>query len=80
MRPAGLYAISIETALDGDYTLLTSGRFAHSLDYVERIAAADFEIVDRQATTIRLEAGLAVDGLLLVLERRATCHVADVAV
>lgn len=68
--PGGLFAASIETMPEGTYTVLPSGRFAHAIDYTERIAAAHFRVAARQAVTIRLEAGRPAPGLLTVLERR----------
>lgn len=65
----GLFAVSIETAPGGDYTLLPSGRFAHSCAYVERVAAPHFREAARQSIAIRLEAGVPIEGLLLVFER-----------
>lgn len=67
--PRGLFAVSIETAPAGDYTLLPSGRFAHSCAYVERAAAPHFREAARQPIMIRLEAGVPLEGLLLVFEK-----------
>ncbi len=67
---AGILALNIERGPSGDFTLLPSGRFAHSIDYVERLAGPDFEILDRVETMIRLEANRPVEGYLVVLRRR----------
>lgn len=70
LRPGGLFAASIETMPEGAYAVLPSGRFAHAIDYAERIAAPRFEVMARQAVTLRLEAGRPAPGLLMVLELR----------
>lgn len=70
IAPAGIFAVSIETTLAGDYKLLPSGRFAHAVAYLERLAAADFEIIATQEATIRLEAARPARGMLFVFKRR----------
>ena len=70
LRPGGLLALSIETAAAGDYTLLSSGRFAHTEAYLRRTAAPWFDVAARQEVTLRLEAARPADGVLLVLRRR----------
>lgn len=70
IRAGGFFALSIETADDSDFVLLSSGRFAHAPAYVERLALVAFERVDHLDTMIRLEAGRPVDGRLYVFRRR----------
>jgi predicted TPR repeat methyltransferase len=67
LTPDGLFAASIEHAGDGDTILLPSGRFAHSETYFETTVAPYFDIVQKQVSTLRSEAGLPVPGLLYVL-------------
>jgi predicted TPR repeat methyltransferase len=66
----GLFAASIERADSGDFTLLASGRFAHSEAYFEACAAKHFEILRKNNSELRLEAGRPVSGTLYVLRRR----------
>jgi predicted TPR repeat methyltransferase len=67
----GLFAASIEGAGHSDFTLLSSGRFAHSETYFETCAAKDFEIACKENSELRLEAGRPALGTLYVLRRRA---------
>jgi predicted TPR repeat methyltransferase len=67
----GLFAASIEGAGHGDFTLLSSGRFAHNETYFETCAAKDFEIACKENSELRLEAGRPALGTLYVLRRRA---------
>jgi predicted TPR repeat methyltransferase len=69
MVPGGLFALSIEVAPGNSFTLQPSGRFAHSLEYLEA-TAADFVILEAMESKIRLEAGRPVSGLYVILERR----------
>lgn len=69
MVQGGLFALSIEAAAGENFTLLPSGRFAHSLDYL-KAKAADFVVLDAVEGDIRLEAGRPVPGLYVVMERR----------
>ncbi len=70
LRPGGVLLASVETAPDGTWTLLPSGRFAHAPAYVEVVARDLFEALDRRSVVLRLEANRPVDGLLLALRRR----------
>jgi len=68
LAPNGLLAFSVETHRGEDVHLGSSGRFAHSPDYVDRIAAQNrFSIVRREAIGIRFERGNEVAGLVYVL-------------
>jgi predicted TPR repeat methyltransferase len=69
--PGGLFAASIERAHDRDHILLPSGRFAHGEAYFESVVSRHFEVVRKQETALRLEAGHPVAGLLYVLRRQA---------
>ncbi|HLH12636.1 MAG TPA: tetratricopeptide repeat protein [Methylovirgula sp.] len=70
MRAGGLLAFNVETTNEADFLVLPSGRFAHARDYIERLAGADFTLVELRETTIRLEANSPVAGLLVVFGRR----------
>lgn len=66
----GLFAASIETTEHEDFVLLPSGRFAHSASYFEAMASTHFDIVRKQPSDLRIEAGHPVSGLLYVMRRR----------
>ncbi|WP_414475427.1 tetratricopeptide repeat protein [Microvirga sp. M2] len=69
MVQGGLLALSIEVATETGFRLQPSGRFAHSLDYLEA-TATDFVILEAVQSDIRLEAGRPVPSLYIVLEKR----------
>jgi predicted TPR repeat methyltransferase len=69
MTNGGLFAVSIELGGREGFTLLPSGRFAHSLGYLEA-TAIDFTILEAVESNIRLEAGRPVSGLYVIMERR----------
>jgi predicted TPR repeat methyltransferase len=69
MTSGGLFAASIENAVH-DFEILPSGRFAHAEAYVTRLAEPHFELLDQQATDIRLEANVSAKGTLFVWRRR----------
>jgi predicted TPR repeat methyltransferase len=55
-RPGALFALSTEHAEDGDFTLLASGRYAHSRQYIENCAAqTGFRICDFRTGELRQE-------------------------
>jgi predicted TPR repeat methyltransferase len=69
MSPGGLFAASIENA-DRDFEILPSGRFAHAQAYVMRLADPHFELLERHAIDVRLEANAPAKGTLFVWRRR----------
>ena len=74
LAPDGLFAGSVETPEDvmEGFRLLPSGRFAHSMAYVESCAqAAGLVLTHNISTVIRLENGAPIAGVLFVVERRA---------
>jgi SAM-dependent methyltransferase len=56
LEPGGLFALNVETTTRADFVGLPSGRFAHAAGYIEALSRADFVLVEKQETTIRLEA------------------------
>jgi predicted TPR repeat methyltransferase len=66
----GIFAASIELAREGEFEILPSGRFAQAASYVASLAAPYFDILDQTPTSLRLEAGVAVPGVLFVFRRR----------
>jgi predicted TPR repeat methyltransferase/thioredoxin-like negative regulator of GroEL len=79
MRPGGRFIFSVEELLpdhdgtipgNGAWALGRGGRYAHAMDYVAASADAQgFRCLSLRRETLRSEAGGAVDGLLIVLER-----------
>jgi len=69
MNPGGIFAASVETSMH-DFEIMPSGRFAHADAYVMRLAEPYFELLERQATDIRLEANTPAKGALFVWRRR----------
>ena len=79
LEPGGWFIFSLERLvpdLDGEvpgngrWALLRQGRYAHAVDYVHRAAvAAGFAIRLLTPEVIRFEAGMPVDGIMMVLER-----------
>ena len=74
LRPGGWFCFSTEAGEGGagfaslDYALLPSNRYAHALDYLERLAATHgFTILEAGRAPVRSENGVAIDGHLLVL-------------
>jgi predicted TPR repeat methyltransferase len=69
----GVFAFSVETLPDeiqADFKVRPSGRFAHSPDYIARLAAG-FETVAWEKATIRQEVQTPVAGLFVVLRKAA---------
>lgn len=69
MPHGGIFAASVESA-EADFALLASGRFAHADAYVTRCADLHFELLERQAIDVRLEANAPAQGALYVWRRR----------
>ncbi len=79
LQPGGWFIFSVEEMLpdhdgvvpgNGNWALQRQGRYAHTPDYVyEAACAAGFRVARMDRPTIRQEAGIAVPGLLLTLER-----------
>jgi predicted TPR repeat methyltransferase len=74
LRPGGVFSFTVEQAVDAastpTYAIQLHGRFAHSVDYLERLlAAAGLEPVIERAE-LRKESGLPVAGLVIRATRR----------
>ena len=68
LRPAGLFAFSVEACGDGDYVLRPSRRYAHSATYIERLAADQgMRSESIGSHVIREDGGGEVQGLLVVM-------------
>jgi predicted TPR repeat methyltransferase len=79
LEPGGWFIFSVEEVLpdhdgvvpgNGNWALQWQGRYAHTSDYVyETACAAGFRVLRMDRPVVRYEAGAAVPGLLLTLER-----------
>ena len=68
LRPGGWFCFSTEALDAGDFVLLPSNRYAHSLAYLQRLALQrGFGLVEAERAVVRSENGVAVGGHLLVL-------------
>ena len=69
IRADGRFAFSVEASSAADYVLRSSCRYAHSKQYVERLANDnEFRIVTALDTPIRKERGEPIPGYLFILE------------
>lgn len=72
LREAGWLAVTVERHDGVGFVLHPSRRYAHSLTYVAATAAAaGFEVEAITATTLRMDAGAAVKGSVVLLRRAA---------
>ncbi len=56
LRPGGRFAFTTDPGASGDYTLMSSGRFAHSPQYVRDVAtAAGFAVESSQDAVMKFE-------------------------
>ena len=69
LRPGGVLAYSIEVMTEGKYKLQRTGRFAHTIKYVEDLARAHgLTPLASRAVTLRLENTAGVPGLIGLLQ------------
>jgi len=69
--PGAPFLFSTESCSGADYQLRTSGRYAHSSDYIQTLAEKhDFTIATCQAAGIRMERGKWIMGHLWILRAR----------
>lgn len=82
LRPHGLLAFSVES-LDAlrdiaaservDYRLNATGRYAHSIDYLNRVACgAGFDVLTATPNEARIDKGQSVQGYLVVSRRNSS--------
>jgi predicted TPR repeat methyltransferase len=71
LRPGGLFAFSVEACEDGrDFVLGPKRRYAHSLGYLQRLAAGHGVVIESSTrSAIRKEGDEAVDGWLVVVRK-----------
>lgn len=64
----GYLAFSVEALPTGTFKLMPTGRFQHTMDYIQQIAAeAGFKNIQLKTTTIRKEYGETVTGYIILL-------------
>jgi predicted TPR repeat methyltransferase len=68
LRPGGYFVFSTERR-EADWTLLSSGRFAHGDAYIDRLATPTFTLKARATTRLRQEGRDPVEGALHILAR-----------
>lgn len=73
LKPGSLFAFSIEDAGDGDgFLLAPSLRYAHTEQHVrQRLDENGFDLVKLLHTTIRMDGGKPVSGILFLAGRKA---------
>ncbi len=70
LRAGGQFCFSVEAANSGDYTLQASNRYAHSLDYLLRLASASgLQVLASEQLTAREENGAPIQALALLLQK-----------
>lgn len=70
LAPSGLFAMSVQTLKDDDWSLGEDHRYAHSRSYLERCAAAsglEPELCD--PVPLRLDAGKPVNGMIFIARK-----------
>ncbi len=72
LRPAGLFACSIESSDGQDVLLRPTRRFSHSLDYVRRLArAAGLSERSAREVILRKDGGTPIPGWIVILQKGA---------
>ncbi|TFW30366.1 tetratricopeptide repeat protein [Duganella callida] len=70
LRPGGRLCFSAEAGVDGDYVLRPSNRYAHTLDYLQRLAAeTGFTVLAAEALEARQENGHPIAAHALILTK-----------
>jgi predicted TPR repeat methyltransferase len=71
LRPGGHFCFTVEAGEDADYVLRPSNRYAHTLPYIERLAAAHgFDILTAEPLSARQENGAPIAALALMLVKK----------
>lgn len=70
LAPGGLFVVSVERSPAADFAIGPGGRFAHSRDYMRRaLQEAGLLVRSIAPEKLRVNAGVAVDGLIVVAQR-----------
>ena len=68
LRNGGKIAFTVEKLEHGDFKLLETGRYAHSLEYIQRICTQHaLEVLIQDNIVLREQKGAPIHGLLLVV-------------
>ena len=71
LREDGLFGFSVEAADDGDFVLRPTLRYAHSIDYLKRLATQNnFVLTVAEPHAVRREGGAAIKGHNVVMRCR----------
>jgi predicted TPR repeat methyltransferase len=74
LRPGGLFAFSLEVAPQADYVLQPNRRYAHSLEYIHRLAReTDFHELAVNPVNLRRQGVDPAPGLIIILRRNGPC-------
>jgi predicted TPR repeat methyltransferase len=72
LRAGGVFLFSVEAATDADFLLLPTQRYAHSLNYLHRLAESNgLTMRFTEESVLRLEKGADVPGYLVLAEKKA---------
>lgn len=67
----GLFSFSVEKTEKESFEALVSGRFAHNINYLKKLAKdTDFEWLEDEESIIRTESGQNISGYLITLKKR----------
>jgi predicted TPR repeat methyltransferase len=70
LNPGGYFAFSVESATNTAFKLTPSGRFQHSLDYLQGLSAdVDFKTMSWNDVALRKEHGEVIHGYLVVMQK-----------
>jgi predicted TPR repeat methyltransferase len=71
LRTGGVFVLSVEAGADAEFVLQSTQRFAHSMGYLNRLAASnDLSVRETEEAVLRLEKGVEVRGHLMLAEKR----------
>ncbi len=74
LRPGGLFAFSLEVALQADYVLQPNRRYAHSLGYIQRLAReTGYHELSVNPVNLRRQGVDHATGLVSILRRDGSC-------
>lgn len=70
LKPGGYFAFSVESIPSGTYKLMPSGRFQHSLDYIQTLSAdIGFQNINWNDVELRKEHGTMTQGYLILMQK-----------
>jgi predicted TPR repeat methyltransferase len=70
LRPGGVFLFSVEASAGADFLLLPTHRFAHSMNYLHRLAVCSaLSIRTTEEVVVRMDKGSEVRGYLVLAEK-----------